>query len=209
MVYIYVRSSLNGSFHNTTYKEDDVGKSGTLFLYDSENMKVPVKEQNNYEVPRVNIEKLTELLKHRFMDTHNHFISFGKRYYGEDNKRNQPIDRYNKRLEKLQYTIIEKNARVKSNTVTSNGERMTYQYEDCDMDANIIHVIHTIGKDYSRVVLISGDSDMKQALEYIRDEYSVEIWVVSHKENLSHEYNNNNVITIGELFKQETKNDNA
>ena len=187
----------------TTYIGGNMANRGTLFLYDSENMKVPSLERNRYTVPRINMERLTEKLKNRFMDTHQHFISFGKRYYGDRNDRNKPIDKYNLRLEKMQYTIIEKNARIKSNTVKNNGKKMTYEYEDCDMDADIIHTIHTIGPEYSRVVMISGDSDMKQALDYIKDKYSVEIWIVAHRENISSQYKNDNVIFIDNLLKED------
>jgi uncharacterized LabA/DUF88 family protein len=174
---------------------------GTLFLYDSENMKVPMLQSDDYEVPRINIEELTNRLRKRFRDTHHHFISFGRRYFGENNKRNEPIDRYNKRLRSMHYSIVEKDARIKKNTVVVDGKRITYKYEDCDMDGEIIHIIHTLGKDYSRVVLISGDGDMKPSLDYIHDTFGVEIWIVSHKETVSNKYKKeNNVLTIKELL---------
>jgi len=79
--------------------------------------------------------------------------------------------------------------------------RQAAAYIDCDMDGEIIHTIHTLGKEYSRVIMISGDSDMKDSLDYIRDNYDVEVWIVSHQENLSNKYSDHNVISIEDLLK--------
>jgi uncharacterized LabA/DUF88 family protein len=68
------------------------------------------------------------------------------------------------------------------------------------MDGEIIHYIHTIGKKYARVVLISGDSDMKPAMDYIRDNYGVETWVVAHKESMSNLYRNGNFVLIEDIL---------
>jgi hypothetical protein len=178
---------------------------GTLILYDSENMKVPALQAGEYKVSRISIEKLTDSIKSVFKDTHHHFVSFGKRYYGKKNEKNERIDRYNRRLYSLGYTIIEKMARIKSNTVLVDDKLVTYEYEDCDMDGDIIHMIHTMGKDYSRVILISGDGDMKPSLDYIKENYKTEVWIVSHPENLSRVYKNDNVMDIAELLTEKRR----
>ncbi len=204
-IYTARSSSHSSSFWSRDWffcrKGNVMHKYGTLILYDSENMKVPTLQVSEYEIPRINIEDLVSSIKSRFKDTHYNFISFGKRYYGKNNSRNDRIDRHNKRLEGIGFTIVEKNAWIKSNTVLVDGKKVTYEYEDCDMDGEIIHSIHTLGKEYARVILVSGDSDMKPALDYIRDMYDVETWVVSHRENLSNAYRDYNTIGIAELLK--------
>jgi uncharacterized LabA/DUF88 family protein len=198
MVYIIVESIYLRT--HATSKEIAMSKiGGTLFLYDSENMKVPVSQMRKYKTPRINLEKMTESLKKRFRDAHHHFVSFGRRYFNKDDKRNENIDKYNARLQSLQYSIVEKTARLKSSSIINNGEEIEYEYEDCDMDGEIIHFIHTVGKNYDRIVMISGDSDMKPALDFVMKEYNVEIWIVAHKETISNLYRDYNVINIGDL----------
>jgi hypothetical protein len=192
-------------FEDSTTKEwessmDKFG--GTVFLYDAENMKVPVSQAKKYKVPRINLEIMTDALKKRFPDTHRHFVSFGKRYFDKNDKRNENINKFNVRLERLGYSIVEKIVRVKSGVfVNSEGEAIEYKYDDCDTDGDIIHFIHTVGKGYNRIVMISGDGDMEQPLKYVMDNYSSEVWIIAHRETMSNIYRNYNYIFIDELLK--------
>ena len=181
-------------------------KHGTLVLYDSENIKVPIQKagKSKYIIPRVNMKSLTESIRKRFHDTHYNFISFGKKYHKGDVERNKGILKFNETLTSLGYSIVEKIVSLNKNIVIEDGVKKLHYYEECDMDGEIIHTIHTIGKLYSRVIMVSGDNDMKCALDYIRDVYGVEVWIIAHAENLSNSYKEeNNTIELHKLLNKE------
>lgn len=180
-----------------------MSKLGTLVLYDSENMKVPSYKKEEHLVFRIDMKLLRDKICERFNDVSYHFIAFSKRYPKRNDKRNKVIDQHNEMLRTIGFTIVEKTSSKKSNVIIEDGARRVYEYEECDMDGEIIHTIHTLGPIYSRVILLSGDKDMKTSLDYIREHYGVEIWVISHKERLSNEYSDSNVIELHELLWSE------
>ncbi len=177
----------------------------TLVLYDAENMKVPLIQMNNFIVSRINMEDFTRRVKDFFPDINYNFISFNKRHYWTKDKRNDLINKHKFNLEKMGYTVVEKTVSTKSNVILEGGKRRVYEYEECDMDAEIIHHIHTLGKRYSRIILVSGDRDMKTSLDYIKEQYNSEIWIISHKERLSAVYKENNVLELQVLMGEDNK----
>ena len=178
-------------------------KSGTLILYDSENIKVPVKKSSRggYSIPKVDMRVLTGKITDRFPDTHYSFIAFNKTYHSGKDPRIAASNRFKKTLEELGYTVIEKETATKTEVATIDGKKTIKEYEECDMDGEIIHFIHTLGKDFGRVILISGDSDMKPALDHIAEKYNTEVWVIAHEENMSNMYREeHNTMGLEELI---------
>ncbi len=167
------------------------GISGTLVLYDSENISIPIKKGYNYKVVKVDIKLMTAKILDTFPDTHHSFIAFNKTYYNKKDKRILATNRFKETLMRLGYIVIEKVTNTKKEVVRVDGISKIHSYEECDMDGEIIHYIHTLGKSFSRIVLISGDSDMEPALKHIREEYGIEVWIISHIENMSNIYKDN------------------
>ena len=177
--------------------------NGTLVLYDSENMKVPVKKsaKTGYTVPKVDMKTLTGKILARFPDTHYSFVAFSKTYHSDKDPRIAASNRFKKTLEDLGYFVVEKVTTTKSEVAIRNGRKVINLYEECDMDGEIIHYMHTVGKNFGRVILISGDSDMKPTIDHLISEYMVEVWIISHSENLSRKYiDENNVLTLYDLI---------
>ena len=176
-------------------------KFGTLVLYDAENLKIPKEVARSYAIPHVDIEKLTDSIKNYFGDIHYDFVSFGKRFYDFEEKKNAAIDRHNSRLKKLGYTIIEKTIMKKEGIIRIDGKRTVYTYEEGDLDSMIVFYILAKGKDYDRVVLVSGDYDMSVSLNFLKSEYGTEVWIISHKERLSRKYkDNDNTLSLDYLI---------
>lgn len=181
-------------------------KLGTLVLYDSENMKVSRLVKNKYVVPYYSMDVFTERIKRFFNDADYDFVSFGKRNVEYGKTKIQKLDKHNENLIRLGYEVIEKSIIKKESTINIDGKNVLYTYHDGDMDSAIIHYLLTKGKNYNRIVLVSGDADMKNSLDFLSDEYNIEIWIVSHRERISKKYSSEyNILTIDELINEERK----
>lgn len=162
-----------------------MSKFGTLVLYDVENLKTPLdKRKGDYIISRVDLIEVQESIRRIFNDIHYNDIAFVKSYHEKD-KRWSKNDKFFKFLEKNGIEIVKKRTKTGKNIITSNGKKFVYSYEECDMDANIIHTILTLGREYSRIILLSGDDDMYESLIHLQRELGTEIVVIAHKENLS------------------------
>ena len=177
-----------------------MNKLGTLVLVDLENLKTPMrKTEKRYLEPKVDVMMIQEALRKTLHDTHYHFIAFAKRYATGDVRYGKNI-RFIDFLKSQQFEVVAKTTKKLRNKIIVDGKDQVYSYEECDMDAEIVHVIHTVGKNYSRIILMSGDSDMKCALDYITQEHGTEVVIIAHKENLSRVYKDYRCIYLHELM---------
>ena len=176
-----------------------MSKLGTLVLYDVENLKTPLDtKKGSYVLSRVDLLEVKESLRRVLDSVHFHDIAFVRAYHKSD-KRHGKNHRFFDFLRIKGFEVEEKITKKAKNTVVSNGEKFVYSYEECDMDANIIHSMMTIGKDYSRIVLLSGDDDMYNSLKYMQDTLGTEIIVIAHKENMSEQMKNFSHMYLHEL----------
>ncbi len=176
----------------------------TLVLYDAENIKVPVfSGKKRYRQGRVNMKSLFEKIKNRFQDCDFNFISFQKKYRDTDKIRAAKTQSFNDKLSYLNIGIVEKEISTGVSSTVIDGEEKSYTYEECDMDGEIIHEILTNGIHYSRIILISGDSDMKKSLTYMMNRYGTEVCIIAHRENMSKKYGEEfTTIYLDELLDQ-------
>ena len=177
-----------------------MNKLGTLVLFDMENLKTPIRNiSKDYSLPKIDALLIKEALQKTIFDTHYHFVAFVKNYRTVD-KRYQKNIKFIDFLKSQGFEVISKIVSTSINRVKIKGQNKIYSYEECDMDAEIVHTIHSIGKYYSRIILFSGDSDMKSSLDYVAEEHNTEIVIVSHKEHLSNKYKDYRCIYLHELM---------
>jgi len=162
-----------------------MNRGGTLVLYDAENLKTPLtKNKGEYILSRVDILETKEKIRRTFNDVLHVEIAFVRAYHHTDHryKRNE---RFFSMLESNGFEVVRKKIKKAKNIVHVDGKKFVYTYEECDMDAKIIHTILTIGREFERIILLSGDDDMYDSLKFVKDEYGTEVIVIAHKENLS------------------------
>ena len=162
-----------------------MSKLGTLVLYDMENLKTPLnRKKDDYILSRVDLLEVRESIRRVFDSVHYNDIAFVKAYHHSD-KRSGKNSRFFDFLRNKGFEVEEKITKKGNNIIEIKGKKLVYSYEECDMDANIIHSILTLGRDYARVILLSGDDDMYNSLKFLQDELGTEVIVVAHKENMS------------------------
>lgn len=177
-----------------------MSRCGTLVLYDMENLKTPIKQsKGRYIISRVDMIDIKESLRRVLNDTHFNDIAFVKTYHEKD-KRWYKNNKFFNFLKTKGFYVVEKITKKANNIITTGGDKFVYSYEECDMDANIIHHILTLGREYSRVVLLSGDDDMLESLKYLQTELGTEIVVIAHKENMSKKLKEFRSIYLHELL---------
>lgn len=177
-----------------------MSRYGTLVLYDMENLKTPInRNKGRYIVSRVDLLDVKESLRRVLSDTHFHDIAFVKTYHDKD-KRWYKNNKFFNFLKSKGFEVVEKITKRANNVITTGGEKFVYSYEECDMDANIIHHMLTLGREYSRVVLLSGDDDMFDSLKYLQEELGTEIITIAHKENMSNRMKEFRFIYLHELL---------
>lgn len=179
-----------------------MSKLGTLVLYDVENLKTPLnRKKGDYIVSRVDLLEVKESIRRVLDSVHFQDIAFVKSYHHSDH-RYQKNQRFFDFLRNKGFEVEEKQTKKAKNVVSSKGERFVYSYEECDMDANIIHSMLTLGRDYDRVILLSGDDDMYNSLKFLQDEFKTDIIVMAHKENMSEKMKTFEHIYLHELLER-------
>jgi hypothetical protein len=162
-----------------------MSKFGTLVLYDVENLKTPLNtKRGDYILSRVDLLEVDESIRRVFDDVHYNNFAFVRSYHEKD-RRWSKNDKFFNFLKSSGFTVVEKRTKKAKNVITTDGKKFVYSYEECDMDANIVHHILTLGRDYARVILLSGDDDMHESLKYIQEQCGTEVVVIAHKENMS------------------------
>lgn len=175
-------------------------RGGTLVLYDAENLKTPLsKKKGKYILSRVDMLETKEQIRKTFKDTLHVEIAFVRAYHQTDH-RFKKNERFFSLLENNGFEVVRKKIKKAKNIVYVDGRKFVYAYEECDMDAKIIHTILTIGRDFERIILLSGDDDMYDSLKYLKDEYGTDIVVIAHKENLSGKMKEFNHIFLHDLL---------
>ncbi len=173
---------------------------GTLVLYDVENLKTPLnRKKGDYILSRVDLLEVDESIKKVLPDVHYHNIAFVRAYHISD-KRWDKNERFFSFLENNGFEVIKKKTKKAKNIITSNGKKFVYTYEECDMDANIIYSMLTLGIKYKRVILLSGDDDMYETLKYMEETLKTDIIVIAHRENLSEKMKKFRYIYLHELL---------
>jgi len=173
---------------------------GTLVLYDAENLKTPLtKKKGEYVLSRVDIIETRNQIRRAFNDVLHVDIAFVRAYHHTDH-RYKKNERFFSMLESSGFEIVRKKVKKAKNLVHVDGKKFVYSYEECDMDAKIVHTILTLGKKFERIVLLSGDDDMYDSLKFLKDEYGIEIVIIAHMENLSHKMKDFKYIYLHELL---------
>lgn len=145
-----------------------------------------------------------ELILKTFPDVHFNFHAFAKAFSKDDQRYGKNI-RFLDFLRSQGFEVVEKIVKKLDNIIDIKGTRTVYEYEECDMDGEIIHAIHTLGSKYQRLIILSGDDDMLNALKYVQEHYGTEIIVIAHKENMSNNLKQFRSIALHELFNPNIK----
>jgi len=181
-----------------------MSKFGTLVLYDVENLKTPInKEKGDHRIPRVDLLDVRESIRKALPSTHFNDIVFVKSYHKSD-KRWLKNKRFFNFLKHKGFEVKNKITKKSKNIIVKDGKKSIYTYEECDMDADIVHDILTIGKEYSTIILLSGDDDMYNSLKYVENT-GTEIIVIAHIENMSEKMKKFETIFLHDLLDIKNK----
>jgi uncharacterized LabA/DUF88 family protein len=181
-----------------------MSRFGTLVLYDVENLKTPLsRKKGAYIVSRVDLLEVREAIRKTLPSTHFNDIVFVKSYHKSD-KRWAKNNRFFDFLRNKGFEVEEKITKKSKNVIVKDGKKFVYTYEECDMDANIIHNILTLGSKYSTIILLSGDDDMYNSLKYAEDN-GTEIVVIAHMENMSDRMKEFDNIFLHDLLDRENE----
>ncbi len=175
-------------------------KFGTLVLYDVENLKTPLNvKKGDYIISRVDLLEVRESIRKTLKSVHFNDIVFVKSYHKSD-KRWSKNNRFFDFLRNKKFEVEEKITKKAKNVITTGGKRVVYTYEECDMDANIIHSILTLGREYEKIILLSGDDDMYSSLKYAQENFNSDITVIAHRENMSEKMKEFEYIYLDQLL---------
>ena len=174
---------------------------GTLVLYDSENLAIPVRPDNtHYIVDKIDMPQLREAIEREYPTLGMDFIVFSKRLT-DNSSRASKITSFFKFLYSSGFDIISKAVTTRKRFIKlASGESVLYHYEKCDLDTDMIKVIDEKAHLYQHIILVSGDDDMLPALLNARDNFGVRITAISHKESMSSSFRNIDNIYIDELL---------
>ena len=180
---------------------------GTLVLYDSENLAIPVRpDRTHYIIDKIDMIHLREAIEREFPSLGIDFLVFSKRLIDGTPRANK-MTNFFKFLYSTGFDIVSKIVTTRKRFVKlKSGETVLYHYEKCDLDTDIIKVINEKSWMYQHIILVSGDDDMLPALLNARDDFGVRITCVSHKESMSSSFKEIDYIYVDELLSKKEKN---
>lgn len=181
-------------------------KSGTLVLYDSENMTTPVRpDHSHYIIDKIDVLLLREMIEKEFPSLGIDFVFFGKRLSDQD-VRGLKIQSFFKFLYSTGFDIVSKFVSRKQRFIKlQTGETVLYHYEKCDLDTEMVDMIHKNAHLYEHIILVSGDDDMLPALLRARDNFGTRITAISHRESMSNSFSQIENLYIDELLSRKGK----